>query len=712
MPIGYRLPMLTSHPLSRHLLWAFVPFVLVANPAVAEKRPFEIADLYRTAFVGAPSIAPSGAAAAVAVTRYELEAGESWSELWLVPLDGSAARQMTTGRHRDSAPTFLPDGRMVFTSNREKGTQLWVMPVDGGEARRLTSFPGGFSDPLPVGDGSQLVATTTVHLACGIDATCHEKLEGDRDKAKAKVHVAEELLFRHWDSWRDGTVSRLVLLDTQTGEIERELSPWPVDAPVFSLAGLRGFDVSPDGKWLVVSANRGEAQSTSTNADLWLLALDGSGQPRNLTIDNLGWDGAPRFSPDGSKIAFLSQQQEGYESDLMRVSVLDLAGGEARRYTSRDTFEDQASELRFSPDGSRLLIQVDRRGRTPLWSVDLTSGDLTEVHQDATISGFDLTPKGETIVYVRRAIAGPPELYRVAASGGEAVRLTHFNATLEAEVDIRPATEIWVDGPEGRKVHVFVVTPHGFDPSKKYPLILNVHGGPQSQWTDAYRGDWQVYPAKGYVVAFANPTGSTGYGQQFTDGIGCDWGGAVYDDLMSVTDSLAALPYVDAQRMGAMGWSYGGYMMMWMQGKTTRFKTLASMMGLWDLRSFWGETEELWFPEKDLCGVPWESPEYERWSPSSLAGNAATPSLIITGEKDFRVSYTQSLQYFTTLRRRGVPAKLVVFPNAGHWPGWHDMVVYYAAHLEWFAKYLGGEPSPWTVEDLANGRVFGQVPEG
>jgi dipeptidyl aminopeptidase/acylaminoacyl peptidase len=290
-------------------------------------------------------------------------------------------------------------------------------------------------------------------------------------------------------------------------------------------------------------------------------------------------------------------------------------------------------------------------------------------------------------------------------------RLTKFNEAVGDEVDIRPAEEMWLPGDGDTKIHCFVVKPHGFDPAKKYPLILNVHGGPQSQWADSFRGDWQVYPGKGYVVAFCNPAGSTGYGQAFTDAITGDWGGRVYRDLMKVTDALVALPYVDPKRVGAMGWSYGGYMMMWMQGHTDRFKCLASMMGVYHLDAMYGSTEELWFPEHDLKGPPWTSPEYDKWSPSKFVKDFKTPSLVVTGEKDYRVPYTQSLDYYTCLRKMGVPARLVVFPDAGHWPSWHEMAFYYDVHLDFFHQWLGGEPAPWDVTDFANNLAFKKKPK-
>lgn len=685
-----------------------LPALAQSAPAL-EKRAFEIEDFYACAQVGPPALSPDGRWAAVAVRRYDVEGDASWSEIWRVALDGdgSGARQMTSGREEDATPSFSPDGKLLlFVSGRSGSSQLWTMSVDGGEPRQLSDFPPGVADPVWSRDGRWIAVTSEIWPDCGADEACHKAREQARARGKLDVHVADELLYRHWTAWGDGKVPHVMLVDASSGEVAKDLTPGRWSSPIFSL-GERGYALVPDGTALVFVSNRGERQAESTNADVWRQALDGEigeGTATNLTNANAGWDGAPLFSPNGAELAFVSLEQPDYESDLRRLACMDVESGAVRYLTGRGGFDDMVEDLRWSPDGSALYVQASVRGRTPILRIPREGGEPQVALEHGQIGGFELTPDGATIVYVRRTVGEPTELFAAPVAGGEPRRLTHFNVELERTVDLRSAEELWVQGEEDYDIHVFIVKPHGFREGQRYPLILNVHGGPQMQWTDAFRGDWQVYPGKGYVVAFCNPTGSTGYGQDFVDAIARDWGGRVYRDLLKVSDALVALPYVDPQRVGAMGWSYGGYMMMWMQGHTDRFACQAAMMGLYDLRSFYGATEELWFPEHDLGGAPWSSEDYERWSPSNHVDGFQTPALVITGELDYRVPYTQSLQYFTALQKRGVPSRLVVMPNAGHWPGWREMIFYYNAHLDWFHRWLGGEPAPYDVLEHARQR--------
>lgn len=700
-------------------LWFTVGLFLFSGLAGADgeagtqKRAFEISDYYRTAVVGAPSLAPEGNGAAFSVGRHDLAAGESWSELWALTGDGATVKQLTFGKNHDGGPVFSPDGKtLVFSSDREDGSHLWVMPLDGGEPRLLTDFPGGVSDPVFSPDGRFLAVTAEVYPECGGDGECNRTITEAIEQSPLEVHMADQLLYRHWTSWRDGKYAHILLLDAENGAVLRDLTPGKWDSPVFGARGGVPYAFSPDGTRLCFVSNRDPKQAESTNADLFIVPLESDGvhpEPRNLTASNRGFDGHPRFSPDGKSIAFLSQETPGYESDLTRLAVIDLVSGTVRYLTDRGNFDNWVDDVQWSSDGKTLYFQAQVGGRTPIYRMPSNGGAPTRIHVDASIKGWGLEAEGHSILYTAGGIGRPPELYRKALNDETAVRLTDFNAALEAAVDIRPPEEMMLKGDGGKDVHVWVVKPHGFDPSKQYPLILNVHGGPQMQWKDRYRGDWQVYPGKGYVVAFPNPTGSAGFGQDLVDGIACDWSGEVFRDLEDVTDQLAALPWVDEERMGAMGWSWGGYMMMYFESHTTRFKALASMMGVYDLRSMYSATEELWFPEHDLCGPPWKNSEnYRKWSPSSYVEDFGTPCLVITGERDYRVPYTQSLQFFTDLQKRDIPSRLVVFPRSGHWPSWYEMAFYYTVHLDWFEQWLGGEGAPWTPEAFIRGEAFGE----
>ncbi len=677
-----------------------------AAPKNDAKRAFEIADLYRLASPSAPSLSPDGSRVAFGVRRTDLEAGESWSDIWIVNRDGSDARALTGSRKNDSAPVFTPDGaQLVFTSNRDKSNQLWVLPLAGGDARQLTHFAPGLSDPVISPDGKWIAATTELWPECGLDFDCHERLRAGIEDGKTKVRAADELLYRHWTSWHQGRRACIVLVDAANGDVVRTLSPLDRDAPTFQLGGGRGYAFSPDSKELCFVQNRDKDQAGSTNADLWAVPISG-GEARCLTGANHGWDGAPFYSPDGRYVGFLSQATAGYEAELRTLSLVDRNTGLVTHLTGRANFDDSVDDFRWSADSQRIVFQAGREGRTPLYEIGVTGGEPREILRYGTIGGFELAPDSG-IIFSARRVEEPAELFALDARNPAPRALTELNRDVVAQVDVRPATEFRVAGESDYEIHGFLVTPHGFDPAQKYPLILNVHGGPQSQWTDAFRGDWQIYPGKGYIVAFCNPTGSTGYGQDYTDGIVGDYGGRVYRDLMRVTDALAALPYVDSKRMGLMGWSYGGYMSMWVEGQTDRFAANAAMMGIFDLRAFHGATEELWFPEHDLGGTPWTSDQYERWSPCNYVKNFKTPALVITGELDYRCPYTQSLAYYTALQRMGVPSRLVVFPDAGHWPAWHEMAVYYNEHLAFFHTYLGGAAAPWDVTTHARNLAFG-----
>ena len=546
-----------------------------------------------------------------------------------------------------------------------------------------------------------MLFSSKIYPEAGADNELNYKYHKKATDGPVQAHVADSLLYRHWTSWNDGKREHIILFDTKKGTYT-DLTPGDYDSPIFMLGGGNGFGISPHAKELCFSSNRSKHPEANTNSDVFITDINGK-KLVNITASNEGWDGDAQYSPDGKYIAYKHQLTPGYESDMINLVVYNRENGEKKVLT--EALDNWVDGYKWAADSKSIYFSAEAPGHRRLYNVTL-DGKMTQLTDEVTVGAFDVDKNGG-IVFAATTVGKPSALYSLAKGDKEPKQITHFNDKLESEVDIRSAEIMWVKGADGADIEVFIVKPHGFDPKKKYPLVLNVHGGPQQQWTNSFRGDWQVYPGRGYIVAFCNPHGSTGYGQDFTRAISGDWGGKPFDDLMAVCDTLEKLPFVDKDRMGAMGWSFGGYMMNWFQAKTKRFKCLASMMGVYNLKSMWGATEELWFPNFDLEGRPWDSEQYVKFSPSEYIKDFSTPTLIITGEKDFRVPYTQSLEYFSALQSFDIESQLIVFTNDGHWPNdVKSMPLYYAAHLAWFHKHLGGGDSPYNVRDLSLNRVF------
>lgn len=665
-------------------------------PVNAQKRAFTIEDVYRVKTAYAPAVSPDGVVL-YTLSQQNLAKQSSTSDIRFV--EGGAL----TNDGKSYAPAWSKDGKTIyFTSSRSGLPQVWKADAVTLKQEQLTDYKLGTQGAVVSPDGRYIAFAAEVWPELkDVDGSLNKQALDDKRKNPIQAHVADQLLYRHWTDYSDGRYWHIIVFDTQA-KTYTDVTPGKYHAPVFSPSGPSGFTFSPDSKELCYLSNHDARPEASTNCDLWTVPVTG-GEARNITADNKAWDGSPQYSPDGRYIAYRFQRTPSYESDRFILALYDRTTGEKRVLT--EDFDNWVDDYKWTADSKTIYFLGEVRGAQPLYSLDIKTGKIKTVVADKAISSFDFDAKGN--LYFNYSTTGKPTaIYKttLTAKKGKApviTQVTHWNDSLEAAVDIRPSEQMWVRGANGDSVEVFIVKPHGFDATKKYPLVINVHGGPQMQWMNSFRADWQVYPGAGYVVAYPNPHGSTGYGQQFCRDISGSWGGKPFEDVMKVTDALAQLEYVDSTRMGAMGWSYGGYFMNWLQGQTKRFKCLASMMGLYDLRSMWGATEELWFPNFDLEGQPWNSELYKKWSPSEYVKNFATPTLVITGERDYRVPYTQAVQYFSTLQTLGIPSRLIIFDNDGHWPsGLKSMPLYYNAHLEWFHKYLGGDPAPWDSEKM------------
>jgi len=375
--------------------------------------------------------------------------------------------------------------------------------------------------------------------------------------------------------------------------------------------------------------------------------------------------------------------------------VLERATGRVNVLT--ESLDRWVESFTWSPDSNALFFTVEDRGRQTVEMIPTLGGAARIiVSGPSTFDDMKLSADSKTMIYTANSATAPVEIYRASSSGGEPVALTHLNDALLAQSYLTPLEDFWVDASDKTRIQTFVAKPPNFDPSRKYPVLFLIHGGPEGAWGESWSYRWnpQVFASAGYLVVMPNPRGSTGYGQKFTEDIKDDWGGKPFDDIMAVADHVITLPYADADHMVAAGASYGGYMIDWMLGHTQRFKALVSHAGVYDLRSEFGATEELWFPLWEFNGRPWDNPDtYAKWSPSYFVKDFHTPTLVIGGELDFRVPYTQSLQLYTALQMQKVPSKLLLFPDEGHWvlkPQNSDL--WYHTVLEWLGEWTKTPP--------------------
>ncbi len=658
-----------------------------AASTLSAQRAMTPEDLWAMGRVGAPVVSPDGRQVVYTVTRYDVEADRGSTQLWMVPVAGGEPRQLTFGDASSSSPAWSPDGESIaFVSARnDDGRQVWLLPVAGGEPRQLTHAENGAGGPIWSADGSTLAFISDVWPEGDSLATRMHRLS----ESNSSAQIYDELMYRHWDTWEDGMRSHVFVADPETGEA-RDLTPGAYDTPPLGLGGFQDYDLSPDGSELAFVRNTDVPTAVGTGNDIWLVSTDG-GEPTLMTPSD-GNDNSPQYSPDGRYIAYLAQARPGFEADRTVLMLYDRRAGTRTPITG--DFDRSVSSFQWSADSRTIWFNAQDEVRVRVYRVDVRrgrAGEITPVTEGAYDGAFALARNG--LVVARQHAELPTELFALNGNGRVQRQLTHTNQALLDQLSLQPLEPFWFEGAEGDRVQGFIVKPPNFDPSRKWPVVFLVHGGPQGAWSDNfhYRWNYNMFAAPGYVVVAVNPRGSTGYGQEFTDEITMDWGGRVFTDLMNGLDyALAHYSYLDRNDMAAAGASYGGYMMNWFQGHTHRFRTIVNHDGLFDLRSMYYATEELWFPEWEFGGPPWEgSDAYDRWNPAAFVDQWDTPMLIVHSGHDYRVPLEQGLAAFTALRRRGVPARLLYFPDESHFvlrPS--NAIVWWNTIYDWLDRWL------------------------
>ena len=682
-----------------------------AQGAVAqETHPFSVRDMLAMDRVSDPQVSPDGRHVAFVVRETDLEANRGRTDIWLVGTDGTGLRRLTTNPQADSNPRWSPDGREIwFVSSRSGSSQVWKIALDGGEAQQVTDELLDVGNLLVSRDGAHIAYTMEVFPGHGPGET-KKRLE-EREKSQASGRIYEQVMVRHWDTWKDGRRSHLfVKRVSNSGESVGGARPVAVAASLGSAAidvmrdmgadtpskpwgGPDEIAFTPDGKGIVFAAkDAGREEAWSTDFDLYYAPLDGAAAPKCLTEDNRAWDTYPVFSPDGRTLAYLAMSRPGYEADQFRIMLMDWPGGPRRMLSPG--WDRSASSIAWSPDGKQIFAVAKNTGQDSLFVINVKDGKARTLVKEGTVHAFSVA-KNE-IVYALSHLHCPAELYRLSADGKSAAQLTNINAEKVAAARMGQHEQFSFLGWNDETVFAYVVKPVDFDPAKKYPVAFLIHGGPQGSFGNVFHHRWnpQAYAGAGYAAVMVDFHGSTGYGQVFTDAIRGDWGGKPLVDLQKgLAAALERYPWMDGDRIGALGASYGGYMINWIAGRwPDRFRCLVNHDGNLDERVAYFDTDELWFPEWDHMGTPWGNPAgYEEQNPLRFVGDWRTPMLVIHGELDFRIPVSQGLSTFNALQRRGIPSKLLYFPDENHWvlkP--HNSIQWHETVLAWLDQWLKG----------------------
>ncbi|MFY9584356.1 MAG: S9 family peptidase [Candidatus Acidiferrales bacterium] len=669
--------------------------VLVVTTAAGQaKHPITVEAMWAVKRPGAPSLSPDGRWAAVELTSYDMKENKGTSDIWLLATDGSAQRRLTAHSGRSSSPAWSPDANWIaFLAKREgdEETQVYLISPTGGEARRLTTIPTGALALKWFPDSKRIAFLSWVWPELATEEEQAQRLKDRRD-AKVKAYIIETTGFRYWDHWlADGRVPHVFVVEVETGK-HRDILAGTGVSLVRQEPSAGFYDISPDGTEIAFTADLTKDFGYDPNQDIVTIPVAG-GKWTNLTADNPANDTNPRYSPDGKWIAYTRQAIKGFYADRERIVLYERATGAKRVLT--ENWDRSAEAPVWSADSRRLYFGAEDKAKQPIWVLPIAGGDPKPLMAGGTISSLARSGDGRALAFLRTTMGLPPAVYVASADGTGERKIEAFNDLLVAGWQLGEVKEIIYQGWGDEPVHMWVIFPPGFDPTKKWPLLQIVHGGPHGAWMDQFHFRWNMhlFASRGYVVAAVNFHSSTGWGQAFTDSTTGDYGRRELEDVEKGTDYLLAKGYIDPARLAAAGGSFGGYMMAWMNGHTTRYKAMVCHAGVYDWISQMA-SDTVRGRDRALGAFPWENPQKVlQQSPHFYAKNFKTPTLVVHDEQDFRVPVTQGFEYYTTLRMLDVPARLLYFPDENHWvlkP--QNSRLWYKEFFDWIEKYAAAGP--------------------
>ncbi len=668
-------------------LLEMLPLAAAEPVTTSGKHPLTVDDIWSVVRVGRPVATPDGRAVVYPRTTWDAAKNRSLSDLWLQPVAGGPGRKLTAHDAGESSPAFSPDGsRLAFVSKRDgdKEAQLYLMRLDGGEAERWTEMPLGVQSPRWTADGKRIVFVSSV-WGESLETTKAELARREKeDKTRVRATVSEGRLVRYWDRWIEADQwAHLFSLDVATRAVT-DLTPGMKRLGNLEDGGFV-FDVARDGS-VVFVANATEPPYRTLNSDLFLVPAAG-GAPRNLTAENPAEDGHPVFSPDGKTIAFGREVKGDGWPDRTRLALLDLATGKTNVLT--EAWDLVPEDWSFTPDGKTLVFRAEARARTNVYALPVAGGTPRLVWKGGRATSLALA--GGEVVFGATSFRRPTELAAVKLDGTGFRGLTSWNDALMAGIAFGEEREVVFKGAGGDDVQMWVVYPPGFEKGKTYPLVHVIHGGPIGTSGDEFHARWNAhaFAAPGYVVAMVNFHGSSSFGQPWVESILGAPGDKPFQDVMAATDVLVAEGSVDPKRMAATGGSYGGYLVNWIAGQTDRFAALVTHAGIYSLLGQFA-SDLAYGRQHSYGGFPFTNPSaIERWSPNRYAAQLKTPMLVVHGERDFRVPVTQGLELYGVLTAKGVPARLVAYPDENHWVlKGSNAKHWYGEVLGWLARWL------------------------